>query len=229
MLKRTFLNTDEAIAAFDGDYALLAEAIDLHDLRMQYRFRSVKAEHMDEGDFADSLRRSGEHGLAHWSYFTGRPNSEDPEKDTSHYRLTGWFQLDRDSSLQLFCGRSVPSPSVASFKDGLHFGMFFQLETGALLPEHGRFLVADIERLRGPALQAADCSDIDRPLDKRERTTLLNIIGALAEGARVDLSKPHKAGEAIAAILDAKSVKLSARAIGEHLKAVREAMESRKS
>lgn len=66
----------------------------------------------------------------------------------------------------------------------------------------------------------------DKPLDARERTTLLCIIGALAEHAKLDLSQPMKTGDAIAAMMP--DVGLSGRTIGEHLKAVREAMESRK-
>ena len=67
----------------------------------------------------------------------------------------------------------------------------------------------------------------EKALDTRERTTLLVIIGALAEAAKIDLTQHHKAGEAVACMLQAKGVKLSGRAIGEHLKAVRMALESR--
>ncbi|MGY3038681.1 hypothetical protein ACVWWQ_000268 [Rhodanobacter sp. TND4EL1] len=68
----------------------------------------------------------------------------------------------------------------------------------------------------------------DMPLDTRQRTTLLTIIGALADAAKLDLGQHYKAGEAIASMLDAKGVKLSARTISEHLKAVSEAMDSRR-
>jgi hypothetical protein len=68
----------------------------------------------------------------------------------------------------------------------------------------------------------------DKPLDTRERTTLLTIIGALAGVANLDLSQHNKAGDTVAAMLAVEGVKLSGRTIGEHLKAVREAMDSRK-
>ena len=71
--------------------------------------------------------------------------------------------------------------------------------------------------------------DADKPIDTRARATLLVIIGALAEYAKVDLSKHHKAGVAVAAMLAAKGVKTSSRTIGEHLKAVRAAMDRRKT
>lgn len=82
-----------------------------------------------------------------------------------------------------------------------------------------------------PAKQPKLRSDHERqdmPLDTRQRTTLLAIIGALADAANVDLSQHNKAGGIVSAMLDAKGVKVSGRTIGEHLKAVREAMDSRK-
>lgn len=66
----------------------------------------------------------------------------------------------------------------------------------------------------------------DAQLDPRTRKTLLCIIGALAENAKLDLSHPMKAGDAIAAMMP--DVKLTGRAIGEHLKDVADAMDSRK-
>ena len=67
---------------------------------------------------------------------------------------------------------------------------------------------------------------VDKPLERRERATLLCIIGALAANAKLDLSQPMKAGEAIVDMMP--DVNLSPRTIGEHLKAVRNAMDSRK-
>lgn len=77
-----------------------------------------------------------------------------------------------------------------------------------------------------PARVPPEPSKSEKPLDTRERASLLCIIGALAEHAKLDLSQPMKAGDAIAAMMP--DVKLSGRTIGEHLKAVREAMDSRK-
>lgn len=67
----------------------------------------------------------------------------------------------------------------------------------------------------------------DKPLDPRERASLLCIIGALAKEAKLNLVEPYKAGGAVAAMLDRMCVKMSARRIGDHLKAVREAMNNR--
>lgn len=69
---------------------------------------------------------------------------------------------------------------------------------------------------------ATGSGDSERPLDERERTTLLCIIGALAREQRIDLSQPMKAGDTVAAM--APELDLSGRTIGEKLKQVGEAM-----
>jgi len=66
-------------------------------------------------------------------------------------------------------------------------------------------------------------------LDARERTTLLCVIGALAESAGIDLSKHNKAGEVVSAMLDKRGIDISGRAIGEHLRKVAAALQSRSS
>lgn len=70
-------------------------------------------------------------------------------------------------------------------------------------------------------------AESSKPMDTREKTTLLCIIGALAKEARLDISEPYKAGEVIAKLL--LDTKLSSRTIGDHLKGVSEAMDSRKT
>lgn len=71
----------------------------------------------------------------------------------------------------------------------------------------------------------ASVNEADKPLDTRERTTLLCIIGALANSAGLDLTQPMKAGDVVAAM--APELKWTGRAIGEHLKSVSDAMASR--
>jgi hypothetical protein len=88
------------------------------------------------------------------------------------------------------------------------------------------FRASDVQTLSARIKEPVD--EPKRQLDTRERTTLLNIIGALADAANLDLNQHNKAGEAVAAMLATKGVSYSGRAIGEHLKAVREAMDSRK-
>ncbi|TAL88468.1 MAG: hypothetical protein EPN69_16250 [Rhodanobacter sp.] len=86
--------------------------------------------------------------------------------------------------------------------------------------------VVELEAQLVASGKAATLKATDKPLEPRERTTLLCIIGALAGHAKLDISKPTKAGDAIAAMMP--GVKLAGRTIGEHLKLVRDAMDSRK-
>lgn len=91
-----------------------------------------------------------------------------------------------------------------------------------------RFRTEDVLQLKSTAeKQPAIAPDADRPINLRERRTLLCVIGALADSAKLDLSQHNKAGEAVAAMLAGMGVTISGRAIGEHLKAVRGAMDSR--
>jgi hypothetical protein len=91
------------------------------------------------------------------------------------------------------------------------------------------FFARDIERLVTLSETPLESKREEEPeLEARTRTSLLCIIGALADAAKLDLGQHYKAAQAIASMLDAKAVKLSTRTISEHLKAVPEAMESRK-
>jgi hypothetical protein len=68
---------------------------------------------------------------------------------------------------------------------------------------------------------------VERPLEQRERDTLLVIIAALAELAKIDVKKPARAGATIetqAALLGAE---VSSRAIQDHLNRIPEALERR--
>lgn len=89
------------------------------------------------------------------------------------------------------------------------------------------FRVDDVRALKAARMNPTPAIAPDKPLDERTRTTLLCIIGALAIDAELDLSQPYKAGEQVAAMLPG-DVKLTARTIGDHLKAVQPAMDSRK-
>ena len=69
--------------------------------------------------------------------------------------------------------------------------------------------------------------DDSRPLDDRERTTLLVIIAALAKEARVPISQPSKAADLIAKITQEMGASVSKRAIEEKLKLIDGALQSR--
>jgi len=135
---------------------------------------------------------------------------------------------------------SSPVPLDSEDKPMVHFALLDRGErTGYRCPpkelQELWFQADDVEKMANASMQPvaqqgekADPTKQPKPLDTRERTTLLAIIGALADAAKLDLTQPMKAGDAVSAMLDVKGVKVSGRAIGEHLKAVREAMDSRK-
>lgn len=86
--------------------------------------------------------------------------------------------------------------------------------------------LADFAAARQPARsQTNDASET--PLAARERATLLTIIAALADAAKIDLSKPSKASGAIAAMTETIGAPVAPRTIENHLKRIREALERR--
>lgn len=78
------------------------------------------------------------------------------------------------------------------------------------------------------SLRAAVATRVtEEPLAIKERRTLLCIIGGLAKDNRLDLSKPYKAAAVVAKMMP--DVQLTSHTIGNHLKQVHEAMDSRRS
>lgn len=65
----------------------------------------------------------------------------------------------------------------------------------------------------------------ERALQTKERNSLLSIIGLVAELAKLDLREISKAAQVIESAAELKGLKLSRRAIEEHLKKVHAAME----
>ena len=76
--------------------------------------------------------------------------------------------------------------------------------------------------------QAPTSASLDRPLGERERATLLTIIAALAKTAEIDVSQPSKAGGQIEALTSrALGIRIPARTVENHLKAIPDALERR--
>jgi hypothetical protein len=97
------------------------------------------------------------------------------------------------------------------------------------LPEDS-VIVARTAALREFADRFAADPDVDgRPLERRERTTLLTMIAALAALAKVDLSKPSSAAVAIESQTARMGARVAARTIENHLKRVPEALEARET
>jgi hypothetical protein len=67
----------------------------------------------------------------------------------------------------------------------------------------------------------------ERPVARRERTTLLVLIAALAKLARIDVGKPTSAALAIESETDRMGARVAARTIEEHLKRIPEAIDNK--
>jgi hypothetical protein len=65
---------------------------------------------------------------------------------------------------------------------------------------------------------------VEKPIERRERTTLLVIIAALAKLAKIDVTKPSKAAAAIASQTDLMGAPVGARTIENHLNRISDAL-----
>ncbi|WP_092148902.1 hypothetical protein [Bradyrhizobium sp. NFR13] len=68
---------------------------------------------------------------------------------------------------------------------------------------------------------------VEKPLERRERNTLLIIIAALARLAKIDVTKPAKAGTAIENQAALMGAEVSSRTIQNHLKLIPDALDRR--
>lgn len=95
------------------------------------------------------------------------------------------------------------------------------------LPEDS-VLVVRTSALRDLVSRASKPAEgVEKPVERRERNTLLVILAALADMARIDLSKPSAAGATIESKTAHMGVRIAARTIENHLKRIPEALESR--
>jgi hypothetical protein len=69
----------------------------------------------------------------------------------------------------------------------------------------------------------------EKPIERRERATLLVMIAALAQLAKIDVSRPSSAAAAIESQANLMGVRAAARTIENHLRAIPEALERRSS
>jgi hypothetical protein len=69
---------------------------------------------------------------------------------------------------------------------------------------------------------------VDRPIERRERATLLVMVAALAKLARVDVSKPSSAASAIESQTALMGARVAARTIENHLKRIPDALDDRR-
>ena len=99
--------------------------------------------------------------------------------------------------------------------DRLPSDSVFVVRTSALLK-----LEAQISNLDKPP---------EKPLERRERTTLLLIIAGLARLAKIDVTKPSSAAKSIDAETTRMGARVAARTIENHLRLIPEALETRGS
>lgn len=133
--------------------------------------------------------------------------------------LDGTFVSTTDGT---FASLQNPMPGKSRFGTGKN-----DYYPAGGLPEDAQFVIRPAELIRFVASLSGQSAPLpEKPLDERERTTLLCIIGALAREAGLDLSQPMKAGAIVADHL-APELNLSGRTIGEKLKLVGEAMTRR--
>jgi hypothetical protein len=85
--------------------------------------------------------------------------------------------------------------------------------------------------VRTRALLEARMSELDKvpekPIERRERTTLLVMIAALAKLAKIDVAKPSSAAATIESQTTLMGTRVAARTIENHLRRISEALESR--
>ena len=70
--------------------------------------------------------------------------------------------------------------------------------------------------------ELADALDKPKPLGERERATLLSIIAALAEKAKIDLSQNSKAAAFIEAMTERIGLRVAVRTVENKLKDIKE-------
>lgn len=87
----------------------------------------------------------------------------------------------------------------------------------------------DLVPAQDTAAEAGDDPDeAGRPLATKTRNTLLVIIAALADELDIDIDQPTKASEVIAVLTQKFGANLTSRGIENHLRAIPDALESRR-
>lgn len=170
--------------------------------------------------------------------------SDEKQRDIGYpvtFVLNGYFRISHDDVKKAARKPGYPISYAAPFSWWSHdllpqtdsgdiFHWFFLLERNNYCSppaiQEFRFHIADLQALKARQLNPNRKAEIDERMDPRERISLLCIIGALASEQKLDLSHPYKAAESIAAMIP--DMELKARTIGDHLKAVQEAMDSRR-
>ena len=88
------------------------------------------------------------------------------------------------------------------------------------------------ERFNKSASQASSCSSkgadrLEQTLATRERKTLLTIIVALSQSQNIDWTRPHKAAQQIAPMVELLGAEIAPRTIQDHLSRIPQFVERR--
>jgi hypothetical protein len=97
----------------------------------------------------------------------------------------------------------------------------------AALPEDSVFVVRTSALKELEAVVSQREQPPEKPIERRERTSLLVIIAALAKMAKIDVKKPSAAAIAIETQTELMGTRVAARTIENHLNRIPEALESR--
>lgn len=129
-----------------------------------------------------------------------------------------WARLvERLSNIEGYDEKNLKSPYY-------HSSNYYETER---LPSDAVLVVRTSALQKLEALIAEPEPGTDRPVGRRERSTLLVIIAALAKLARVDIAKASSAAVAIENETVLMGARVAARTIEEHLKRIPEALENK--
>jgi len=156
--------------------------------------------------------------------------------DTIEVKPDGWPYLQEPWQTGLFdCSFSLTSnardPDRPNLETGATVATWYRLQTTVSLnfvENSAVFLLEEVLRYESAHDgESNGQGSIDRPLETRERNTLLTIIAALCKDAKIDITKPSKAGEYIHSITNHMGATVAKRTIEEHLKKIPNALEGR--
>jgi hypothetical protein len=148
---------------------------------------------------------------------------------------------------QTYVPREAPLVGASVEKDGNSYRLPPDYGTSGMWPRpesafpHGSELclrrealdlfLQSVEGPKRPAPQTElpqeEVNDAEKPLDARERDTLLLMIKALAKEAKVDISQPFKAAETIAHLIEELGYNRALGTIANHLKTLNKELPTR--
>jgi hypothetical protein len=138
-----------------------------------------------------------------------------------HYLV--WMQRKGVSECEfLYASKSSESPDEGD--------IVYEIERQLCLQDvqkNGVVMADELARFESIHDKNVDSSPTNKPLTTRERDTLLTIIAALCEAARISIDPPGKAALFIEGLTDSMGTHVSKRAIENHLKKIPNALETR--